>query len=202
MTTRTLLIVRHGFADALGNLTEAGREQCHHLGRRLAALPVDIVWHSPLARAGDSAALLAEHLGPVLVEEADELVDHVPFVPPPHEVAASSWAGFFDGYDEAEALAGRRIADGLTARFTVPPAPGARSTHEVLVTHAYPVAWLVRESLGAPPRAWLSLTAIANTGLTVIDFTAGEPPTVRQVNDQSHLPAELTWTGFADGVTP
>ncbi|USQ81295.1 histidine phosphatase family protein [Ornithinimicrobium faecis] len=197
MATRTLYAVRHGLADPLGQLTDQGREQCHHLGRRLANQPIDVVWHSPLSRARDSAAVIAEHLEVPLVDEAGELIDHVPHVPTREQVSGSSWEGFFDGYDAGEARAGRQLADQLTARFATPPAPGARSTHEVLVTHAYPIAWLVRDALGAPPQSWLSLTWMANTGVTVIEHTRGEPPAVHMVNDQSHLPAEFTWPGVS-----
>lgn len=71
----------------------------------------------------------------------------------------------------------------------VRPCPGLehRSTHELLISHAYPVAWLVREALGAPPEAWLSLMRIANTGLTIIEYPHGQAPSVICVNDQSHL---------------
>lgn len=198
MAARTLYLVRHGAADALGRLTEAGREQSRLLGERLARLPLDAVWHSPLPRAVESARLLADQLPRVLVDEAPELVDHVPFVPP-HEELSASWAGFFDGYDRAEADAGRRAAGALVDRFGRPHAPGRRPTHEVLVTHAYPIAWLVREALASPPARWLSLAGIANASLTVIRLHEGEPAGVVMVNELSHLPEELRWTGFAGG---
>lgn len=151
--------------------------------------PLDAIWHSPLARAADSAAIISAAFPGVLVDEAGELVDHVPYVPPPEQRSPSA-AGFFDGYSEAEAEAGHEIARSLVRRFAHAPGSGRRSTHELLITHAYPLAWLVREALGAPPAAWLSLTQIANTGLTVIEFADGEPPAVICVNDQSHLAPE------------
>ena len=203
MVTRSLSIVRHGEADAWGNLTERGRRQSALVGERLARsrVPVDVVWHSPLPRAADSARLLADRLGPVLVDEAPELVDHVPYVPSPEHVTAS-WAGFFDGYGHGEAAEGQATARSLTARFG-PDAPlGGRSTHEVLVTHAYPAAWLVREALAAPPERWMSLAGVANGSLTVITYVEDEAPAVAMVNDLSHLPAELRWTGFPHGGLP
>jgi probable phosphoglycerate mutase len=205
MATRILYVARHGMADAFGELTDTGRQQASLLGQRLARVPVSAVWHSPLPRAARSAQEIARHLPNVPVAAADELVDHVPYVPGAAEMP-SPWAGFFDGYDHIEAGAGRRVADALVTRFarTADPAAGSRSgeTHEVLVTHAYPTAWLVRHALDAPPARWLSLTSSANAALTVIEYRDGLPPTIVMFNDLSHLPNELRWTGFPPRVRP
>ncbi|SDI10619.1 probable phosphoglycerate mutase [Sinosporangium album] len=201
MATRHLYLARHGAADAFGELTDVGRRQAGLLGERLAGIPVDAVWHSPLPRAGASAHELARHLPDPPVAKAVELVDHVPYVPPAAETPRS-WAGFFDGYDETEAASGHRLAQALVARFAkVIPDPTAKDTHEVLVTHAYPIAWLVRHALDAPPSRWLGLNS-ANAALTVIEYRNGLPPTLVMFNDMSHLPADLCWTGFPDHVRP
>ncbi|MFC4114224.1 histidine phosphatase family protein [Nonomuraea zeae] len=204
MTTRHLYLARHGAADAFGELTGVGRRQAGLLGERLAGLPVDAVWHSPLSRAVASAHELARHLPDVPVAEAAELTDHVPYVPATAETPPS-WAGFFDGYDEAEAASGRRLAEALVARFAKVPgttSTGPRSdTHEVLVTHAYQIAWLVRHALDAPPSRWLGLNS-GNTALTVIEYRDGLRPTVVMFNDMSHLPPDLRWTGFPAGLRP
>jgi serine/threonine-protein phosphatase PGAM5 len=201
MTTRHLYLARHGAADAFGDLTDLGRRQSALLGERLAGLPLDAVWHSPLPRAAASARELARHFPSVPVAEAAELVDHVPYVPRPAETPAS-WVGFFDGYDAAEAAAGRALADALVARFATTPAAGAgRDTHEVLVTHAYPIAWLVRHALDAPPSRWLGLNS-GNAALTIIEYRTGLPPTLVIFNDMRHLPADLRWTGFSGGIRP
>lgn len=186
MAVRTLYIARHGAADALGDLLETGRDQCRRLAQRLSGVPLDVIWHSPLSRATDSATLIAAAFPKAFTDEAAELIDHIPHVPPQHE-RTPSWAGFFDGYSDEEAAAGRETARALIRRFGHAPGPGRSSTHELLITHAYPVAWLVREALDAPPHAWLSLTRMANAGLTVIEYADGELPAVVCVNDQSHL---------------
>ncbi|GAA2112139.1 histidine phosphatase family protein [Kitasatospora saccharophila] len=195
MATRHVHLVRHGAADALGRLTGAGERQSELLGERLAALPIDTVWHSPLPRAVYSAQILGTRLPGAEVREAPELVDHVPHVPaevPP------GWAAFFDGYGAAEAEAARRAADALTGRFA---RPAGTETHEVLVTHAYQVAWLVRDALGAPPSRWLGLSC-GNAALTVIEYRDGDAPTLLLHNDMGHLPADLRWTGFGPGARP
>jgi serine/threonine-protein phosphatase PGAM5 len=195
MATRHLYVLRHGAADPFGELTEVGQRQSELVGERLATLPIEAVWHSPLSRAVRSAQIVGEHLPGVAVREAAELVDHVPYVPaemPP------VWAGFFDGYDAEEAAAGARVADALIDRFA---RPADTEIHEVLVTHAYPVAWLVRHALDAPPARWLGLSC-GNTALTAIEYRDGVAPTMLVYNDMGHLPANLRWTGFGPDARP
>ncbi|MCK6064934.1 MULTISPECIES: histidine phosphatase family protein [Microbacterium] len=202
MTTRHLYIARHGAADPFGTLTETGRRQAELLGKRLAALPITAIWHSPLPRAAATALELVRHLTDAPVAEAAELIDNIPYVPPA-ETMPASWAGFFDGYAEADAAAGRRTADALTERFATagPAGNGVTERHEVLITHDYPIAWLVRHALEAPPARWLDLTS-ANAGLTVLTYRAGAAPTIMMFNDMSHLPVDLRWTGFRPGLRP
>lgn len=195
MATRHLYVVRHGAADPFGELTEVGQRQSELVGERLAALPIGAVWHSPLSRAVRSAQIVGEHLPGVAAREAAELVDHVPYVP---KEMPSAWAGVFDGCDTEEAAAGARLADALIGRFA---RPAEAETHEVLVTHAYPVAWLVRHALDAPPARWLGLSC-GNAALTVIEYRDGLAPTLLLYNDMGHLPPELRWTGFEPGARP
>jgi probable phosphoglycerate mutase len=200
MTTRYLYIARHGDADAFGELTDTGRTQARLLGRRLAHLPVDAVWHSPLSRARGSAQEVVAQLRPgTPMAEAAELIDHVPYVPTPEETPRA-WMPFFDGYDPAEAAAGSRVARSLTARFAAPPEQGD-DLHEVLITHSYPIAWLIRDALGAPPARWLALSG-ANAALSVIEYRPGLPPGITMFNEMSHLPAPLRWTGFPPASWP
>lgn len=199
MATRYLYIARHGDADAFGNLTDTGREQARLLGQRLAHLPIDAVWHSPLPRAADSAQQLNIFLtGAAPVSEAPELINHVPYVPTPAETP-SSWVPFFDGYDSSEAEAGHKIAQSLTRRFAT--APEGDDVHEVLITHAYPIAWLIRDALDAPAVRWLGLSS-ANAALTVIEYRPSVQPSIVMFNDMSHLHRELQWTGFPQTLRP
>lgn len=200
MATRHLYVARHGAADAFGELQQAGYRQAGLLGQRLAGLPIDTVWHSPLPRAAASAHELGRHLPNVPVAAAAELIDHVPYVPSADEMPRP-WAGFFDGYEEAEAASGQRLAEALVARFAKVPEKGQPDTYEVLVTHAYQIAWLVRDALGAPPVRWLSLDS-ANTGLTVLEYRTGLAPTLVMFNDLSHLPTDLRWTGVRADARP
>lgn len=200
MATRFLYIARHGDADPFGELTDTGREQARLLGQRLAHLPIDTVWHSPLPRATASAQELAAQLrAGTPVAEAAELIDHVPYVPTPEEMP-QPWVPFFDGYAPEEAAAGHRIAQSLIARFAHVPDP-AVDVHDVLITHAYPIAWLIRDALEAPLERWLGINS-ANTALTVLEYRPGLQPGITMFNDMSHLPAKLRWTGFPPAIRP
>src|SRR5699024_7810178 len=162
LPTRYLYLARHGSADPFGALTPEGHDQARLLGRRLAHLPIDAVWHSPLPRAETSARIVAEQLaGAVPVHPAEELVDHVPYVPPLEETPPA-WVPFFDGYDPAQAAAGRRTAGPLAAR--VAPAPVAVPGWADRAEPPAPGAALDRVSGGALPV--ISAAPQAGTGCT------------------------------------
>ncbi|QII07721.1 histidine phosphatase family protein [Rhodococcoides fascians A25f] len=203
MTTRYVYLARHGDADAFGRLTDVGREQAGLLGERLGHIPLDVVWHSPLPRAVDTAHEIVRHRRshtPVI--ESDELIDNVPYVPTPNETPPS-WIPFFDGWDADDALSGADTADHMIRRFAATPdsAEPRNDTHELLVTHAYPIAWFIRHALDAPRVRWLGIDS-ANTALTVIEYRTGLPPSVVMFNDMSHLPRQLQWTGFPTSIRP
>ncbi|HWS39543.1 MAG TPA: histidine phosphatase family protein [Actinoplanes sp.] len=164
---RHLWIARHALATADDGLSPAGEQQAELLGERLAGVPFTAVHHSPLPRAVQTARLVAAHLPGVPVEPAGELDDRVPT----DEPAASA---------------------AMIARFTG-PAPADR--YDLVVTHAFQVAWFVREALGAPAERWRDLIP-ANTGLTVIRYLPDGRTRLIVFNDLSHLPPGLRFTGF------
>ena len=101
----------------------------------------------------------------------------------------------------ADARARRPLARiASTARFAQAPEQDD-DVHELLITHAYPIAWLIRDALDAPPTRWLGLSS-ANTALTVIEYRPGTFPSISMFNDMSHLPPELRWTGFPSALHP
>ncbi|MGA5303649.1 histidine phosphatase family protein [Nucisporomicrobium flavum] len=187
MTARYLYLARHGDAAEDSGLTAAGRRQAECLAERLGDVPLTSITHSPLRRAAETAALLP---GPAPAEW-DAAGDYVPYVPDP---VPPGFEVLFEGWTADELEAGPRLAAQALGRFAVPSPDGAER-HDLVVTHAFLVAWFVRDALGAPPERWLGLNA-ANCALTVIRHSEGRPPGLLVFNDMSHLPAELRWTGF------
>ncbi|MEU8033425.1 histidine phosphatase family protein [Streptomyces sp. NPDC049099] len=196
--TRYLYLVRHGEAspDESG-LTAGGRRQATLLGRRLRDIPLAAVHHGPLPRAEQTARLIGDQLENVPLHVSDVAGDYVPHVPARDELPQES-ADFFlrflaDATDEERehgpALA-RRALDLFTG-----PVEGEEERHELVVTHNFLVAWLVRDAMYAPKWRWLGLNH-GNAALTVIRYAPGRPASVLVSNDMRHLPAELRWTGF------
>ena len=200
VAARYLYLVRHGEAlpDESG-LSDRGRRQAGLLGEYLSSKPITVVSHGPLARAAQTARLIAQAHGgaglEVCMQEAAG--DYLPYAPErgelPEQVAdrAERLVGVY-GPEERER--GAKLAAEAQRRFTGPVA-GDVDRHELVVTHNFLVGWLVRDALDAPAWRWLGVNQ-ANCGLTVIRYAPDRPSSVLVLNDLTHLPAELRWTGF------
>ncbi|WP_369185041.1 histidine phosphatase family protein [Streptomyces sp. Y1] len=195
--TRYLYLARHGEATPDGELTDIGRRQAVLLGCRLAERPITAVHHGPLPRAAETARLVAEQLGGVRAAACAEAGDYVPHVPERGELpddSAEFLLDFLSSTSAEERDQGRELARQAVERFTGPVAGGAER-HELVVTHAFLIGWLVRQAMDAPAWRWLGLNP-GNTALTVLRYAPGRPPSVLLYNDLRHLPEELCWTGF------
>ncbi|MEW2290204.1 histidine phosphatase family protein [Streptomyces sp. NPDC047841] len=196
--TRYLYLVRHGEAtpDESG-LTPAGRRQAALLGRRLRDIPFTTVHHGPLTRAEQTAQLIGDHLGNVPLHVSEVAGDYVPYIPERDELPADSadfYLRFLAAATEEEREQGPALARRALDLFTG-PVDGAEDRHELVVTHNFLVAWLVRDAMYAPKWRWLGLNH-GNAALTVIRYAPGRAASVLVSNDMRHLPVELRWTGF------
>lgn len=196
--TRYLYLVRHGEAspDESG-LTEAGRQQATLLGQRLRDVPFSGVHHGPLPRAAQTARLIGDQLRNVPLHVSDVAGDYVPYLPKKDELPAESadyYLGFLADATDEERENGPALARQALDSYTG-PVQGDKDRHELVVTHNFLVAWLVRDAMHAPKWRWLGLNH-CNAALTVIRYAPGRPAAVLTLNDMRHLPAELRWTGF------
>ncbi len=154
-------------------------------------MPFDAAWHSPLQRAADTAAIIAERMPAITSEPSALLFDCIPSGPSPETPEA--FDAFFGSVTEEEIEAGSAQMEDAVAEF-LKPARGER--HELLITHNFIIGWFVREVLGAPDWRWMSIPQ-ANCGLTILQQKPGRPWTLLTHNDLSHLPVELR-TGMAE----
>ncbi|GGM13952.1 MULTISPECIES: histidine phosphatase family protein [Micromonospora] len=203
MPSRLLYLARHGEQDrppggsaavdpAHTGLSERGRRQARFLAERLRDLPLDAVCHGPLRRAAETAELVVS-ARPDLPGYASELAgDYLPDDTDPTGLPPA-YAEFLSGFSERERTDGPGLAAEAVRRFTSVPAEGDR--RELVITHNFLIAWLVRHALAAPPPRWLGLNS-HNCGLTAILYRPDRPPTLLAFNDTGHLPWELRGTGL------
>lgn len=199
--TRLLYLARHAEPQADGaGLTSHGVRQAEHLGRRLAPLPVSRIMHGPLARAAETARVVAGQFeqSPLLSEDA-AAGDYVPHLPDRDEVP-DDWAdavlAFLANVSEDEASHGVQLG-ALAIDLFAGPAVEGRHPVDVVITHAFTIGWLVRHAMDAPAWRWFPPTQ-CHAGLTVIRYDVEAPPSVVVANDVAHLPADLRWTGFPE----
>ncbi|MEV6108161.1 histidine phosphatase family protein [Streptomyces sp. NPDC051940] len=201
--TRHLYLVRHAeaLADESG-LTDRGRWQAELLGRRLRDVPLDAVHHGPLERARQTARLVAGELDDVPVRCDEAAGDYVPYFPSRDELPAKSadrYLTFLEGASAEERRDGPRLAREALERFSGPVA-GDTERHELVVTHNFLIGWLVRAAMGARPWRWLGLNN-ANAAVTMIRYMPDRPATLLLLNDMTHLPTDLRWTGLPREAT-
>jgi serine/threonine-protein phosphatase PGAM5 len=189
--THYIYLVRHGeHQDAEhgvddGPLSPRGRRQASLLADRLGGVPFNSVWHSPLERASQTAAAVAERMPSLAPKPTALLFDCVPTGMTPETPAA--FEPFFGSVTEAEVEAGRAQMADAVSEFLV---RRAGEVHELLITHNFVIAWFVREVLQAQEWRWMTLNQ-AHCGLTVISQKPGRPWTLLSHNDMAHLPVEL-----------
>jgi len=186
---RTIVLVRHGnYVDdpaadpRLGpHISPIGVAQAHLVGARLAAMPTrfDALYASPLQRARDTSAVIAEDFPGRHFEVVDDLAE---CTPPTRrqEVMAQ---------EKPEDLASCRTQlDRAFARF-FRPAAGHEET-DLLVCHGNVIRYLVTRALGVDTKAWLEMSP-GHASITRIRVEADGRFKVISVGDVGHLPPNL-----------
>lgn len=193
---RTLLyLVRHGEqlrASGDGDdpglgLSALGAHQASCLGQRLAGTTFDVIRHSPLPRAAETARILSGYLPGVPVTESELLADRTP-VPAPglEDSVPEQYRWFPDTVPEEERDVGGALLDAAYAGLAVASDTDRR---ELLITHNFVIGWFVRHVLAAPWWRWMGLNQV-NCALTVISVQTSEPPALVTFNDAGHLPVD------------
>jgi probable phosphoglycerate mutase len=195
---RYLYLARHGESSPdETTLTDGGRRQARSLGGRLRDIPMSTIHHGPLPRAEQTARLIAGELDDVPLQLTEAAGDYVPYLPDKDELPPSSADHLLTRLSEIpaeERARGPLLARDAVKQFTG-PADGEAPRHELVVTHNFLIAWLVRAALDAPNWRWLTLN-YCNGALTVIRYAPRRPSSILVHNDMSHLTEDLRWTGF------
>ncbi|MFF3222984.1 histidine phosphatase family protein [Nocardia suismassiliense] len=195
---RYLYLARHGEATPDESaLSERGRSQAWLLGERLRGSSLAQVHHGPLPQVTQTAQLIGERLDGVPLHATESAGDYLPYLPRKDELPAASAdaiLGFLTQFPAEQRARGPQLAQAAVEQFTGPVA-GDTPRHELLVTHAFLIGWLVRAALDAPKWRWIGISP-ANAALTVIRYAPGRPDSVLFFNDTGHLPPDLRWTGY------
>lgn len=185
-------LVRHGEAaggtqprgGADPGLSDLGRRQVQALANRLAFRPVRQVLHGPSRRTSETAGILTENLGAGPVP-SDLLLDRTP-VPSTErrgDYPAHRWEWFEDVPESERDLDGTKLTAAWHKLWFE-----HHDEEVVLVTHAFVVAWFVREVLNAPPATWMRIGPIGNATLTSIGPNLAGEPVVETYNAEVILP--------------
>lgn len=186
--TRTLVLVRHGHyaADpsidpALGpGLSALGVAQSRLVGGRLAGeARFDRIYASPMTRAAETAAVIAEDLGGEQVETLDGLAE---CIPPTRRSEVTT------GMAEEDLKACAERFDALFDTWFRAPAEG--SDRLLLVCHGNVIRYLLTRALDVDPEAWLEFS-IGHVSISTIRIEPDGRRRVLGAGDLGHLPPNL-----------
>lgn len=192
---RTLYLVRHGqyrrgtrrsSDEPDGELTGTGRQQAALVGLRLRDVPVDVIHHSTLVRARQTAEVIAAEFPGVPLRPSALLRECIPGLP---EVVPEAFREFFRSLSRTAIMDGpRRAAEVSATLFRDDPGPVDR--HEVVVTHGNLISHLATQALGAPPGSWIRAD-IHHCGITQVCMGTRRGLILVCHNDTGHLTKEL-----------
>jgi serine/threonine-protein phosphatase PGAM5 len=213
---RTIYLVRHGQLDRDAapegssgpGLTALGREQAELVATRLSRLPINVIRHSTLRRARQTAEIIGARLPDVTLRASSILCECIPYVP-----SYLEW-WYAEGAPGGEPSEEARADPALGVWLSLWP-PGTKwdvimkeigqaekafdhffkrtrgsSRHEVIVCHGNIIRYFVCRALQAPPEAWIN-TDINNCGLCEILVKADGRVMLLSHNDTGHLPPEM-----------
>lgn len=168
----------HGITD--GPLSERGKAQAHAIGARLAKVPFDAAFTSPLDRAAETAAIIDTYTQGPPVEPSNLLFD---CIPSSGEGAPAVYESFFSGVHAEAIEAGEaQMRDAQATWFTRP----REDQHTLLVTHNFVIGDFIRAVLDLPAWRWLTF-GTCNSALTVLRLRSVRPAEVVLLGDASHL---------------
>ena len=209
---KTIYFVRHGESEGNADLryqasetplSERGREQARLIAERCASLPIDVIISSTMARAQETATIIAGRTG-LPVESSDffrerrlpkELTGRLRAETETHEIERA--------WQKSLADEGPRVSDGENFEDICMRAGqglehlAARGEQNILVsTHESFLRILIARALfgesvsGQEMKVFMRALGMENTGITVLRHNADDPTlpwTLWIWNDHAHL---------------
>nr|XP_043881190.1 serine/threonine-protein phosphatase PGAM5, mitochondrial isoform X1 [Solea senegalensis] len=190
--TRNILLIRHSQYNLSGNtdkeriLTPLGREQAELTGQRLAALGLkyDVLIHSSMSRATETAHIISKHLpGPgVELVSCDLLREGAPIEPVP---PVSHWKPEAVQYHED----GARIEAAFRRYIHRANPEQKEDSYEIIVCHANVIRYFVCRALQFPPEGWLRI-GLNNGSITWLTIRPSGRVALRTLGDAGFMPPD------------
>lgn len=189
--TRNILLIRHSQYNLSGNsdkekiLTPLGREQAELTGQRLAALGLkyDVLIHSSMARATETANIISKHLpGPgVELLSCDLLREGAPIEPIP---PVTHWKPDAVYHED-----GARIEAAFRRYIHRADPKQKEDSYEIIVCHANVIRYFVCRALQFPPEGWLRM-GLNNGSITWLTIRPSGRVALRTLGDAGFMPPD------------
>ncbi|KAK2837651.1 hypothetical protein Q5P01_014863 [Channa striata] len=188
--TRNILLIRHSQYNLSGNgdkeriLTPLGREQAELTGQRLAALGLkyDVLIHSSMARATETANIISKHLPGVELVSCDLLREGAPIEPVP---PVTHWKPDAVQYHED----GARIEAAFRRYIHRADPKQKEDSYEIIVCHANVIRYFVCRALQFPPEGWLRM-GLNNGSITWLTIRPSGRVALRTLGDAGFMPPD------------
>ncbi|XP_034398365.1 serine/threonine-protein phosphatase PGAM5, mitochondrial isoform X2 [Cyclopterus lumpus] len=189
--TRNILLIRHsqynlsGTIDKERILTPLGREQAEFTGERLAALGLkyDVMIHSSMARATETANIISKHLSGLGVDlvSCDLLREGAPIEPVP---PVTHWKPDAVYHED-----GARIEAAFRRYIHRADPKQKEDSYEIIVCHANVIRYFVCRALQFPPEGWLRM-GLNNGSITWLTIRPSGRVALRTLGDAGFMPPD------------
>ncbi|XP_068422953.1 serine/threonine-protein phosphatase PGAM5, mitochondrial isoform X2 [Clinocottus analis] len=189
--TRNILLIRHsqynlsGTVDKERILTPLGREQAEFTGKRLAALGLkyDVMIHSSMARATETANIISKHLSGLGVDllSCDLLREGAPIEPVP---PVTHWKPDAVYHED-----GARIEAAFRRYIHRADPKQKEDSYEIIVCHANVIRYFVCRALQFPPEGWLRM-GLNNGSITWLTIRPSGRVALRTLGDAGFMPPD------------
>ncbi|KAL4636063.1 serine/threonine-protein phosphatase PGAM5, mitochondrial isoform X1 [Arapaima gigas] len=189
--TRHIFLIRHSQYNLNGNgdkertLTPLGRrEQAELTGQRLASLGIkyDILIHSTMARATETAHIISKYLPGVELVSCDLLREGAPIEPVP---PVSHWNPEPAQYHED----GARIEAAFRRYIHRADPKQKEDSYEIIICHANVIRYFVCRALQFPPEGWLRM-GLNNGSITWLTIRPNGRVALRSLGDSGFMPPD------------
>ncbi|CAH2295624.1 serine threonine- phosphatase PGAM5, mitochondrial isoform X2 [Pelobates cultripes] len=187
--TRHIFLVRHaqynedGATDSEKILTEEGRKQAEHTGKRLASLHHTFTYiiYSSMARTKETFEIIKRKLPDIENSGCDLLREGYPIKPVP---LSSHWKADYKFFKD-----GPRLEAAFRKYICRADPKQAKDSYEIIVCHENVIRYIVCRALQLPPEAWKRMSLHHGSISKLVIYPDGEV-LLEMLGDVGFLPVD------------